>query len=134
MNKYIVECENVTKEIKKHCVINNINIKLSAGKIIGFKGSNGAGKTMLMRLIAGLIRPTTGYITICGKRLGRDITFPESIGILLEAPAFLDSYSGFQNLKILASIKGKINDEAIIKTIQLVGLDPISKKSIRNIR
>lgn len=131
MNKYIIECENVTKEIKKQCVINNIDLKLSAGRIIGFKGINGAGKTMLMRLIAGLIRPTTGHITICGKRLGRDITFPESIGILLEAPAFLDAYSGFQNLRMLASIKGKINDETIKKTIQLVGLDPSSKKKYK---
>ena len=83
---------------------------------------------MLMRLISGLIYPTEGRIVIDGKILGKEIAFPESIGILIENPAFLDNYSGFANLKLLASIQNKIDDKQIYKTLERVGLEPDSRK------
>lgn len=101
------------------------------GEFIGLKGVNGSGKTMLMRLISGLILPSKGEIIIDGERIGKDITFPRSIGILIENPAFLDSYSGFQNLKLLASIKGLIDDEEIKNSIEAVKLNPCDKKKYR---
>ena len=104
---------------------------MESGKIYGFQGINGSGKTMLMRLISGLIRPTEGSIEINGKVLGRDITFPESIGLFLEKPAFLGSYSGFQNLKMLASIQNRIDDTRIRDTLSAVGLDPDDGKKYR---
>ena len=124
-------CKDLVKDIKGHRVIDGISLELSSGKIVGFKGINGSGKTMLMRLISGLISITEGSITIDGKELGKDITFPPSLGILIENPAFLDSYTGFQNLKMLAAIKGEISDEKIAETIALVGLDPTDKKKYR---
>jgi len=104
---------------------------MQSGKVYGFQGINGSGKTMLMRLISGLIRTTQGQIIINGKTLGKDITFPESIGLFLENPTFLDEYSGFRNLKMLASIQNKISDDKIHETIELVGLDPAEKKKYR---
>lgn len=124
-------CKDLVKDIKGHRVIDGISLELSSGKIVGFKGINGSGKTMLMRLLAGLIRISSGSITIDGKELGKDITFPPSLGILIENPAFLDSYTGFQNLKMLAAIKGEASDEKIAETISLVGLDPTDKKKYR---
>lgn len=117
-----IELKNVSKTIRGITVIDNISMTLSAGRVVGFRGVNGFGKTMLMRLIAGLILPTKGQVTINGKRLGKEITFPESIGILIENPAFLASYSGFQNLKMLASIRDQISDDQIKQTIKVVGL------------
>ena len=96
-----------------------------------FEGVNGSGKTMLMRLISGLIRPTNGTVSIDGKVLGKDISFPPSIGTLIENPAFLDGYSGFENLRILASIHNRITSEDIKATISAVGLDPKSRKAYR---
>lgn len=123
-----IHIENVFKKIKGSTVISDVSMTLSSNKVIGFRGVNGSGKTMLMRLITGLILPTKGTITINKKQLGKDITFPESIGILLENPTFLDSYSGFQNLKMLASIRNEIDDERIWKVLDEVGLDPLSSK------
>lgn len=86
---------------------------------------------MLMRLIAGLIHPSYGEIVYDGKMLGKDIDFPENMGILIENPAFLGGMTGFDNLKLLASIQGKISDDMIMKSITRVGLDPKDKKKYR---
>ena len=108
-----IQLTDVVKDIKGKRIIDHVSLEMESGKVVGLKGVNGSGKTMLMRLICGLIVPTSGSITINGKRLGKDITFPESVGILIENPAFLDAYSGFENLKLLASIKNRIGAEKI---------------------
>ena len=123
-----IKIENLVKTIKGNKVIDNITLTLTSPKIVGFKGINGYGKTMLMRLICGLIKPTDGKITINGKVLHKDISFPESIGVLIENPAFLDGYSGFENLKMLASIKNIVKDYQIKDIIRAVGLNPDDKK------
>ena len=123
-----IKIENLVKTIKGNKVIDNITLTLTSPKIVGFKGINGSGKTMLMRLICGLIKPTEGKITINGKVLHKDISFPESIGVLIENPAFLDGYSGFENLKMLASIKNIVKDYQIKDIIRAVGLNPDDKK------
>ena len=123
-----IKIENLVKTIKGNKVIDNITLTLTSPKIVGFKGINGSGKTMLMRLICGLIKPTEGKITINGKVLHKDISFPESVGILIENPAFLDGYSGFENLKMLASIKNIVKDYQIKDIIRAVGLNPDDKK------
>lgn len=112
-------------------MIDQVSMELTSDIITGLKGVNGSGKTMLMRLVAGLIHPTEGRIVIDGKILGKDMAFPESLGILIESPAFLDSYSGFDNLKLLASIRGEVGEEAIRETLQRVGLAPDDKKKYR---
>ena len=103
-----IEIKNLTKVLGGNTVVDNVNITMESGTVYGLCGYNGCGKTMLMRLIAGLIIPTKGSVSYDGKTLGKELDFPPSIGILIENPAFLDSRSGFENLKLLASIKGKI--------------------------
>lgn len=126
-----ITIRNLSKTIKNNTVINDISMELHSGTVYGFKGINGSGKTMLMGLICGLIRPTQGEIRINGKTLGRDISFPESIGVFLENPAFLDAYSAFHNLKLLASIKSIAQDEDIRDTLLRVGLEPDSRKKYK---
>lgn len=87
-----------------------------------------------MKHILGFVSPTSGSITIDGKVLGKDIDAPDNIGAIIENPGFLPGYSGFRNLKMLASIRHKISDEEIKNAIRLVGLDPESKKHVGNIR
>ena len=106
-----IEVKNVTKKIGSNTVLSGINVGMNTGKIYGLKGKNGSGKTMLMRIISGLITATEGEVVIGGKILGKDMSFPESIGLLIENPAFLPSYSGFDNLKMIASIKNIISDK-----------------------
>lgn len=126
-----IKISHVSKTIKNNPVIKDISMELQSGAVYGFKGINGSGKTMLMRLISGLIRPTQGEISMNGKILGKDISFPNSIGVFLENPAFLDAYSGFNNLKLLASIKSVASDEDIRNTLLRVGLDPGSNKKYK---
>ena len=130
-NPTVIELKEVVKDIKGKRIIDHVTLHLESGKITGLKGVNGSGKTMLMRLISGLITPTSGSITINGKQLGKDITFPDSVGILIENPAFLDTYSGFDNLKMLASIQNRIGEEQIRAILAKVGLDPQDKKKYR---
>ena len=130
-NATVIELKEVVKDIKGKRIIDHVTLHLESGKITGLKGVNGSGKTMLMRLISGLITPTSGSITINGKQLGKDITFPESMGILIENPAFLDTYSGFDNLKMLASIQNRIGEEEIRSILAKVGQEPQDKKKYR---
>ena len=123
-----IEFKNVSKKLGNNIVINDVNIEIKKGIVTGLKGINGSGKTMMMRLIAGLIYATKGEVIIDGKVLGKDISFPPSIGLMLENPAFLPGYNGFDNLKMLASIKGEIKDEKIDEVLEIVGLAAIDKK------
>ena len=127
----MIKVENVSLKIKKDMILRNINIEFDDGKIHGIIGRNGSGKTMLMKCICGFIRPTEGEITVAGKRIGIDCDFPESVGAIIETPEFIPYYTGFKNLKLLADIRHKITDEDIRRSIELVGLDPKLKKSVK---
>ena len=124
---------HITKVINKAKVLDDISMELKSEMIVGLKGENGSGKTMLLRMIAGLIFATDGQVIVNEQVLGKDIEFPPSVGVLIENPAFLDNYTGYQNLKILADIEGGINREQIEKTIERVGLKSNEKKNIRSI-
>ncbi|PES78823.1 multidrug ABC transporter ATP-binding protein [Bacillus cereus] len=126
-NNYLY-LHNVNKIIKNRTVLENINLTLERGKIYGFKGDNGSGKTMLFRMISGLILPTSGDVYIDNMKLHETISFPPSIGLLIEYPAFLPQYTGFKNLQILAKIKNIIKETEIKETLEKVGLDPNDKR------
>ncbi|MED2038313.1 ATP-binding cassette domain-containing protein [Bacillus wiedmannii] len=130
MQNYI-QVDNLSKKIKGQVVLDQINLSLERGKIYGFRGRNGSGKTMLFRALTGLIRPTVGTITIDGKTLQKDISFPENVGILIEYPGFIPEYTGFSNLKLLSMIQQKINDDDIKTSIAQVGLDPEDKRKFK---
>ena len=127
----MIKVENVSLKIKKDTILQNINVEFEDGKIHGIIGRNGSGKTMLMKCICGFIKPTEGEITVAGKRIGIDCDFPESVGVIIETPEFIPYYTGFKNLKLLADIRHKITDEDIRRSIELVGLDPKLKKSVK---
>jgi ABC-2 type transport system ATP-binding protein len=126
-----IEIENLTKTIKGVVILKDISVRFEGGKIYGLRGKNGSGKTMLMRAICGLIRPTNGTININNQFLAKDISFPPSVGVLIENPAFLSKYTGYGNLKILASIQNIITDSEIRQAISDVGLDPDDKRTYR---
>lgn len=128
MSNAAVVIENYTKIIKKKTVLSEINVSLERGKIFGLYGHNGSGKTMLLRAVSGLIYPTKGCVTVFGEKLGERISFPESLGIVIENVGFWPYYTGLVNLRILASIKKKISEEKIRDSIVRVGLDPDDKR------
>ena len=76
------------------------------------------------------MKPDSGNIVVNGEQVGKDCDFPDGLGVIIETPGFLPGLSGFQNLKILASLKGRIGKEEITKTLERVGLDPGMRKPV----
>lgn len=126
-----INIKNLCKSIKGITILDNISMNMSSGKIYGIKGKNGSGKTMLMRAISGLIIPDSGKIVINKKILHKDISFPDSIGILIETPSFLPQYTGYKNLKLLAGLSGTISENDIDLALKRVGLDPNDKRAYK---
>ena len=128
-----LELTDISKKIGADEVLSGITLSMEKGKVYGLQGKNGCGKSMLMRVICGLVLPTVGEVKIDGKILGKEFSFPPSVGVFIEKPGFLDSYSGFQNLMMLASIKGQISGAEVKDVIKRVGLQDVMYKKISEI-
>lgn len=126
----MVTVEHVCKSFKKETILEDVNMELHPGNIYGLVGPNGSGKTVLMKCICGLLLPTSGKVIVNGKIIGKDVDFPESLGIMIENPGFIPYLSGKSNLKNLALIRNRIGDPEIVETMKLVGLDPNSSKRV----
>lgn len=126
-----IQIVNVTKLYKGIPVLNNISETFISGKIYGFIGRNGSGKTMLLKAISGFIKLDEGFVEINGEVVGKDIDFPRNAGIIIETPAFDGYLTGFQNLYYLAKIRKKVGREEIQKSMEMVGLDYHSSKRVR---
>lgn len=121
---------NLKMRFGEELVLKGINRDFEAGKIYGIVGNNGSGKTVLMKCICGFLMPTEGMVKVGGKVIGKDVDFPEDVGIIIETPGFLPGITGVKNLKILASLKRKIKEPQIREAIEKVGLDPDLKKPV----
>ncbi len=122
---------DVTKRLGSDVVLSQVTLDMKRGTITCLKGVNGSGKTMLLRMAAGLILPTSGTVSVDGLSLGRDIEFPSSMGLLIERPAFIDSLSGLKNLLLLASLRNIAGEDEIRISIERVGLSPDDRRPVR---
>ena len=123
--------KDISKVIKKNIILRNINLNMIGGKIYGLIGTNGSGKTMLMRLLAGLIRPSEGEIIVNGHRVeyGKKLYF--DMGVIIEKPEFFNDLTGMENLEMLAKLKGKIGKDEMIDAMNRVHLDPNNEKKVK---
>lgn len=126
----MIEVNDVCKSFRKEMVISHINTQFGGGKITGIIGRNGSGKTVLFKMICGLMLPTSGEIIVNHERVGKDVDFPSSIGAIIETPGFIPYQSAYQNLLDLAAIKKKITKDQVKDAIRRVGLDPENKKRV----
>ena len=127
--------ENLRKSFGEEEILHGICREFETGKIHGIVGNNGSGKTVMMKCICGFLRPDEGHVFVNGLEVGKDIDFPEDMGIIIETPGFLPGVTGMKNLKLLASLRGIADDRRIRQTIERVGLDskvrkPVSKYSL----
>ena len=127
----MIEIRNVSLRLDGKSILNNISLTLEPGKIYGLVGSNGSGKTMLMKCICGFVHPTEGEIKTDGRRVGKDVDYLPNAGIIIETPGFIPYYSGLQNLRLLAGIRRKVTDDQIRKALKITGLDPDSRLWVR---
>lgn len=125
-----IEICHVTKRFGEDMVLKEVNLELETGRVYGIVGNNGSGKTVLMKCICGFLTVTTGTIRVFGKQIGKDIDFPESLGVIIETPGFLTNLTGRRNLEILADMKRKISKADIRMVLKKVGLDPDMKKPV----
>lgn len=123
-----LKLEAYTKDIGGNRVLDNVSMVLTEGKIYGLQGKNGCGKTMLMRAMCGLIRPSSGRVFYNGAILGKDIDILPSVGALIENPAFIADKTGLDNLKMLASLIKDCSLEDIKMVLEMVGLEPEDKR------
>ncbi len=131
MDENIIKVVHATKSFGEETVLKDVTVDFEKGKIHGIIGRNGSGKTMLFKCICGLISLSAGEIMVDGKKIGKDTDVPEQVGMIIEAPGFLPDYSGYGNLRLLASINNKIKKETIFAAMEKVGLEPESKKHVR---
>ncbi|MBQ1194019.1 MAG: ATP-binding cassette domain-containing protein [Lachnospiraceae bacterium] len=129
--KLKLEVKNISKKLNNRIILHNISLKLESGKIYGFVGRNGSGKTMLFRAISGLMKPDEGEISLDEKILYKDMEIMPNLGIIIENAGLFPEYSGKKNLEILAAINKKITSKEISEAIKRVGLDPYDKKPFK---
>ena len=125
-----IEMVHVTKKFKETVAVNGVTVSLEKGKIHGIIGRNGSGKTVLFKCICGLFPVTEGQITVLGQKMGDGKRVPKGVGAIIETPGFLPNCSGYQNLRYLMELSGRVDREKIRSAIALVGLDPDSKKHV----
>lgn len=117
-----IEICKLSKIIDKNIILNDVNMNLESGNIYGFVGRNGSGKTMLLKMICGFVNPSSGNILIDGESIFQKNYFNNNIRALIEKPKFIDSLSGFDNLKLLANINNTIDDNTINYWLDKIGL------------
>ena len=121
---------HATKEIHDIKVLKDVSMALESGSVYGFLGRNGSGKTMMMRALCGFISLTEGSIEMDGSRLGSGEDFPRNLGMLLETPVFLPERTGYENLRLLAAIRGEAAGDDIRKALEQVGLDHGDRRKV----
>lgn len=125
-----VELTNVRKCFGEEEVLKKLDFSVERGRVYGIVGNNGSGKTVLMKCICGFLPVTEGLVKVGGKYIGKEIDFPQSVGVIIETPGFLANLSGRRNLEILADLRGKRRREDITEVLLRVGLDPSLKKPV----
>lgn len=129
MEKIIVS--HVDLVLGKKKILDDICLKFEGGMTYGLIGRNGSGTTMLMKCILGFVKTTNGEVSVDGKRVRKDIDFPDDTGMIIETPGFIPYYSGYKNLKLLADLRHKIGGGEVREAMKKVGLDPSDRKHVK---
>lgn len=125
----MIETRNLTKQYGVQKSVSDLNIHVKRGRIYGLLGRNGAGKTTTMKMLLGLIKPTSGTVKIFGKSMiGNEKKILPRIGCLIESPGFYPNLTGTENLKIFARLRGIPAKNAIKSALEVVGLPYNDKK------
>lgn len=128
----VIKLVDVSKSFGENTIFSNVNFEIEQGSVVGFRGINGSGKSVLFKIIAGLYLPDSGDVYIRGEKLGKEIDFPKDLGILVDSPGFIEIFSGTKNLCMLAEIREKVGRQEIIEAMKELGLNPESKKKVKN--
>lgn len=132
-DELIIEIKNLSKNFKNLKAVDNLNINVFKGDVLGFLGPNGAGKSTTIRMLLTLIKPTKGNIKIFGKDLQKErLSILRNVGAIVEKPDFYGYLSAYKNLEILSRISGHdISKQRIMEVLELVGLAERYKSKVK---
>lgn len=126
----MIHIQQVSKRFGAQQVLTNVSAHFGRGQITGLVGRNGSGKSVLLKIVVGLMSPDQGYVAVDGRRIGKEVDFAPNTGFIIDRPGFLGDRSGYANLRYLAAVRGKIGKEQIFQAIQQVGLNPQDRKPV----
>ena len=133
MGEYVIETRNLSKIYSKDTVVNSVDMHVEKGKIYGLLGKNGAGKTTTMCMLLNLISPSSGEILLFGKNPGKYSTEVYSkIGSIIETPGFYENLTAYENLKVLAKLRGNYNPQNINLVLEMVNLENAKSKKFKD--
>ncbi len=134
MEKFVLQTENLTKKYGAYTVLDNVSISLEKKHIYGFIGENGAGKSTFMKIITGLIYPTSGTYSIMGKESSREREkMRRHIGSMIEEPALYPNYTILQNLELQRTLVGNPDKLASDKVLKMVDLSEAKNKKVHTL-
>ena len=126
----MIDIQQVSKRFGAQQVLTNVSAHFGRGQITGLVGRNGSGKSVLLKIVVGLMSPDQGYVAVDGRRIGKEVDFAPNTGFIIDRPGFLGDRSGYANLRYLAAVRSKIGKEQIFQAIQQVGLNPQDRKPV----
>lgn len=127
----MIRLEHVAKAYKNHVIFRDLSLDIPTGASVAVTGYNGSGKSVLLKLITGFSRPDSGTITVDGNVIGKDVDFIQNAGVFINAPQFMNSATGYENLMMLAEINRKIGKEQILQILDRVKLTEAKDKKVR---
>ena len=127
----ILSAKNISKAFKGKQVLENLDFELEENQIVAICGTNGSGKSVFMRILAGLVVPDSGTVTVNGIQLSGKVEFPSSTGVHFDNSGLLLTETAKNNLLLLAMVSNTVSKERVEEVIRLVGLDPNDKRLVR---
>lgn len=127
----MIRLEHVAKAYKNNVIFRDLSLEIPTGASVAVTGYNGSGKSVLLKLITGFSRPDSGTIIVDGNVIGKDVDFIQNAGVFINAPQFMNSATGYENLMMLAEINRKIGKEQILQILERVKLTEAKDKRVR---
>src|SRR5258706_6528363 len=132
MTSAVLETEQLSKRYRRRVVVDRLSLTVEQGDVFGFLGQNGAGKSTTIRMALGLVRPTSGRVSVLGHDMSRHpLRALQHVGAIIEAPAFYENFSGRQNLRMLAAMSGGAERPRIEMVLEIVGLGERARDPVR---
>ncbi len=132
MTEAVLQTGDLTKIYRRRTVVDRLSLTVERGDIFGFLGQNGAGKSTTIRMALGLVRPTSGRVSVLGFDMARrPLRALRRVGAIVETPAFYDNFSGRENLRMLAAMSGGAETKRIESVLDLVSLRQRANDPVR---
>ena len=132
MTQAVLQTEQLSKKYRRRLVVDQLSLTVEQGDVFGFLGQNGAGKSTTIRMALGLVRPTSGRVSVLGHDMSRrPLRALKRVGAIIEAPAFYENFSGRQNLRMLAAMSGGAERQRIEMVLEIVGLRERARDPVR---